>query len=170
MTTENVGTTIKVYLPSIPDAAQRVTLPPGSARHSASDVADRTILLVDDDATVRAMTAMMLNALGYAVVEAKSGSDALNKIDSGIDLMLTDFAMPNMTGAELADIVHHSHPSLPIVFITGFADTDILDVDQQLILQKPYREDELAAKLTQAFQRRETEAGSPRTAQEDRRD
>jgi PAS domain S-box-containing protein len=157
ITAENVGTTIKVYLPSIPEAAQRVALLPGLTGQPTRDVTDRTILLVDDDATVRAVTAMMLEALGYAVIEAEDGNDALKKIGSHIDLMLTDFAMPNMTGAELADIVRRSYPAMPIVFITGFADTDILDVDQQLIVQKPYREEELSAKLAQAFQSQEAE-------------
>lgn len=158
ITAQDVGTTIKVYLPSIPDAVQRVLQQPGLSGHPARQLANRTILLVDDDINVRAVTAMMLDALGYAVVEAEDGNDALKKIGSGIDLMLTDFAMPNMTGAELADIVTRSYPDLPIVFITGFADTDILNVDQQLIVQKPYREEELAIKLAQAFEARKTES------------
>ena len=158
VTQENVGTTIKVYLPSIPDAVQQVTLQAELSPGAARGITGRTILLVDDDVDVRAVTAMMLDALGYAVVEAEDGNDALKKIGSGIDLMLTDFAMPNMTGAELADIVNRSYPSLPIVFITGFADTDILNVDQQLIVQKPYSEDELAAKLAKAFEGRTTES------------
>ncbi|WP_268796678.1 response regulator [Pseudomonas huanghezhanensis] len=158
VTAENVGTTIKVYLPSIPDNVQRLTQPDVSADRAGRDDTDRTILLVDDNASVRAVTAMMLDALGYAVIEAEDGNDALKKIGSDVDLMLTDFAMPNMTGAELADLVRHDYPSLPIVFITGFADIDILDVDPQLIVQKPYGEDELAAKLSQAFLNGQTQA------------
>jgi FixJ family two-component response regulator len=61
--------------------------------------------------------------------------------------------MPNMTGAELAEIVKREHPELPIMFITGFADIDILDVDQQLIVQKPYKEEELARKLANVLMR-----------------
>jgi CheY-like chemotaxis protein len=102
---------------------------------------------VDDDPDVRAVTSMMLSSFGYSVVEAENGSDALKKIDASVDLVLTDFAMPNMTGAELADILRRDHPGLPVMFITGFADIDILDVDQHLIVQKPYREEELASKL-----------------------
>jgi CheY-like chemotaxis protein len=107
----------------------------------------RTILLVDDDPDVRSVTSMMLSSFGYSVVEVENGNEALKKIDAGIDLVLTDFAMPNMTGAELADILRRDHPRLPVMFITGFADIDILDVDQQFIVQKPYKEEELARKL-----------------------
>jgi len=81
------------------------------------------------------------------VVEADSGDEALKKLDPSIELLLTDFAMPNMTGGELAEIVRRDHPQLPIMFITGFADIDILDVDPKLIVQKPYKEEELAKKL-----------------------
>ncbi|SDI64593.1 hybrid sensor histidine kinase/response regulator [Pseudomonas abietaniphila] len=146
-TAENAGTTIKVYLPSIarsPTPAATLSDLPG---HADADDLHRTILLVDDDPDVRSVTAMMLSSFGYAVVEAENGSDALKQIDASIDLVLTDFAMPNMTGAELADIVRRDHPELPVMFITGFADIDILEVDQQLIVQKPYKEEELARKL-----------------------
>jgi PAS domain S-box-containing protein len=153
VTAENAGTTIKVYLPSIGQTATVQQSVPEVIGQADTDLAHRTILLVDDDPDVRAVTAMTLSALGYSVVEADSGSDALKKLDQGIELMLTDFAMPNMTGAELADLVRKQYPALPIVFITGFADVDILDVDPQLIVQKPYREGELASKLAQALGR-----------------
>jgi CheY-like chemotaxis protein len=152
-TAENAGTTIKVYLPSIAQAATpviSVSDMPGSA--DADDL-HRTILLVDDDPDVRSVTSMMLSSLGYSVVEAENGDEALRKIDPAIELVLTDFAMPNMTGAELAEIVKRDHPGLPIMFITGFADIDILDVDQQLIVQKPYKEEELARKLANVLMR-----------------
>jgi PAS domain S-box-containing protein len=146
-TAENAGTTIKVYLPSIarsPTPAVTASHTPG---YTDADALHRTILLVDDDPDVRAVTSAMLSSLGYSVVEAENGNEALKKIDPGIDLVLTDFAMPNMTGAELAEIVRRDYPGLPVMFITGFADIDILEVDQQLIVQKPYKEEELARKL-----------------------
>ncbi|WP_296261104.1 MULTISPECIES: response regulator [unclassified Pseudomonas] len=146
-TAENAGTTIKVFLPSIARIASPVVSLSDMPGHANPDDLQRTILLVDDDAQVRSVTSMMLSSLGYSVVEAENGDDALKKIDSAIELVLTDFAMPNMTGAELADIVKREYPGLPIMFITGFADIDILDVDQQLIVQKPYKEEELARKL-----------------------
>jgi PAS domain S-box-containing protein len=152
-TAENAGTTINVYLPSIAQTATPVISLSDMPGNADADDLHRTILLVDDDPDVRSVTSMMLSSLGYSVVEAESGDEALKKIDSAIDLVLTDFAMPNMTGAELAEIVKREHPELPIMFITGFADIDILDVDQQLIVQKPYKEEELARKLANVLMR-----------------
>ncbi|WP_285423907.1 response regulator [Pseudomonas sp. efr-133-TYG-103a] len=146
-TAENAGTTIRVYLPSVARTATPVVSVSDMPGHADADDLHRTILLVDDDPDVRSVTSMMLGSLGYSVVEAESGDDALKKIDTGIELVLTDFAMPNMTGAELAEIIRRNYPELPVMFITGFADIDILDVDQQLIVQKPYKEEELARKL-----------------------
>jgi len=152
-TAENAGTTINVYLPSIAQTATPVISMSDMPGNADADDLHRTILLVDDDPDVRSVTSMMLSSLGYSVVEAENGDEALKKIDPAIDLVLTDFAMPNMTGAELAEIVKREHPELPIMFITGFADIDILDVDQQLIVQKPYKEEELARKLANVLMR-----------------
>lgn len=152
-TAEDVGTTIRVFLPSIAQNAQPVREASDMPGDANTDDLHRTILLVDDDPAVRSVTAAMLASLGYSVVEAASGDDALQKIEPGIDLVLTDFAMPNMTGAELAHAIHREHPELPVMFITGFADIDILDVEPHLIVQKPYREDDLARKLAKALMR-----------------
>jgi PAS domain S-box-containing protein len=152
-TAENVGTTIKVYLPSIAQTAVATVSQSDMPGHAEACDLHRTILLVDDDPDVRSVTSMMLSSLGYSVVEADSGHDALKKADTGIDLVLTDFAMPNMTGAELSEQLKRDHPELPVMFITGFADIDILDVDQQLIVQKPYKEEELARKLSRVLAR-----------------
>jgi PAS domain S-box-containing protein len=159
-TAENAGTTINVYLPSIAQTATPVISLSDMPGNADADDLHRTILLVDDDPDVRSVTSMMLSSLGYSVVEAENGDEALKKIDSAIDLVLTDFAMPNMTGAELAEIVKREHPELPIMFITGFADIDILDVDQQLIVQKPYKEEELARKLANVLMRAGAGAGA----------
>jgi CheY-like chemotaxis protein len=158
-TAENAGTTINVYLPSIAQTAKPVISLSDMPGNADADDLHHTILLVDDDPDVRSVTSMMLSSLGYSVVEAENGDEALKKIDSTIELVLTDFAMPNMTGAELAEIVRRDHPELPIMFITGFADIDILDVDQQLIVQKPYKEEELARKLANVLMRAGAGAG-----------
>ncbi|MDH0745637.1 response regulator [Pseudomonas sp. GD03842] len=159
-TVEDVGTTIRVFLPSIAQTAQSVTSDSDMPGHADADDLHRTILLVDDDPAVRSVTAMMLVSLGYSVVEAENGEEALKKIDACVDLVLTDFAMPNMTGAELAARVRREHPDLPVMFITGFADIDILDVDQQLIVQKPYKEEELARKLANVLMKTGTSVAS----------
>ena len=150
MTSPGYGTTVKVYLPGVsrpqPPAGDAVPAVRGKAVQGPA----RTILLVDDEPKVRELTALMLDGLGYQVVEAQSADQALSKLDPSIDLILTDFAMPGTNGAELAHMVRRRHPSLPIVFVTGYAELDGLD-GEHLIVQKPFTEQDLASKLITAF-------------------
>jgi len=99
---------------------------------------------------VREITAGILQDLGYRVVEAGSGGAALDVLDRQpeIDLLLVDFAMPGMNGAEVAREVHARRPDLPILFVTGYADTEALAAaGDDGILRKPFVEKDLAAKL-----------------------
>jgi signal transduction histidine kinase len=112
------------------------------------------VLLVDDDSAVREVTAGILQDLGYGVIEAGSGGAALDVLDreADIDLLLVDFAMPGMNGAEVAREVHARRPDLPILFITGYADTEVLAAaGDDGILRKPFVEKDLAAKLRSAL-------------------
>ncbi|MBD1589260.1 hybrid sensor histidine kinase/response regulator [Pseudomonas typographi] len=143
------GTTVKVYLPGGPQAPHAVPEPIAAAVPQAGP--QHTVLLVDDDASVRGITTSTLLGLGYCVIEADGGEQALMRLHDGIDLVLTDYAMPGMNGAQLVAELHRRRPELPVVFITGYAELGGLDDGQQLIVQKPYREDELAAKLRQAL-------------------
>jgi signal transduction histidine kinase/ActR/RegA family two-component response regulator len=146
------GTRIRIYLPR---ADAKAMLP--VAVTTAIRPAERggaTILLVDDDNAVREVTAAMLQELGYVVVEAGSGGAALDLIERepGIDLLLIDFAMPGMSGAEVAHRVRTKRPGLPIVFVTGFADrTALAGVSETQILNKPFQERELADKVLAAL-------------------
>jgi CheY-like chemotaxis protein len=118
------------------------------------------ILLVDDDNGVREVTAALLRELGYEVLEAGSGGAALDLLqnDPDIDLVLLDFAMPGMSGADVARRVQRTRPSLPMLFITGFADrTALAGVAEQHILGKPYRREDLAHKIRGVL----AEAGAP---------
>ena len=112
------------------------------------------MLVVDDDSAVREVTAGMLQDLGYGVVEAGSGGAALDVLDrqAEIDLLLLDFAMPGMNGAEVAREAHARRPDLPILFVTGYADTEALAAaGDDGILRKPFVEHDLAAKLRSAL-------------------
>ena len=82
------------------------------------------ILLVDDDAEVRTVTAAYLADMGHRVVEAADGSSALDilKTDDQLDLLIADFAMPGMTGTDLADKVRAVRPEIGILLVTGYAD------------------------------------------------
>ena len=85
-----------------------------------------TILLVDDEELVRTGTADMLGDLGYEVVQAASGAEALRLLRSGCepDLLVTDYLMPGTNGADLARAVEARRPGLPILIISGYADAE----------------------------------------------
>jgi CheY-like chemotaxis protein len=119
-----------------------------------NQLSDARILLVDDDSAVREVTAAMLEDLGYAVIEADSGTAALDLLSTGprIDLVMADFSMPGMNGAELARQVRERHGDLPVLFVTGYADQVMLDtVGPERIVLKPFRNEELARKLRTAL-------------------
>ncbi|MBP5952751.1 hybrid sensor histidine kinase/response regulator [Pseudomonas sp. P42] len=145
----DVGTVVRVYLPSVeePTSIYETTEEP------TSNTANRetTVLLVDDDSSVRDVTLQMLESLGYNVIVACDGIEALEKINQSIDIVLTDFAMPNMTGAELAVKVRLTHPLMPIVFVTGYADTDALGLEATSVIQKPFDELTLQKRIVQAL-------------------
>ena len=143
------GTSVYVYLPRA--GGERVDERPVAARISAAGAfAGASILLVDDDNAVREVTRAMLHELGYAVREAGSGGAALDVLarEPKIDLMIVDFAMPGMNGAEVARQAQARRPSLPILFVTGFSDRSrMAGVDDTHILAKPFVYDELASKV-----------------------
>jgi CheY-like chemotaxis protein len=113
-----------------------------------------TILLVDDDAAVRDITAAMLEDLGYTVAEADSGEAALKQLSTGsrIDLILADYSMPGMSGVELLQATQRRRPDLPVLLVTGYADDTALAVlgEDRLVL-KPFRSEDLARKVRVAL-------------------
>jgi signal transduction histidine kinase len=143
------GTSIHIYLPRTKaKAEERSPSAPAIAAHK--DAPDARILLVDDDHAVREVTSTTLRDLGYSVVEAGSGGAALDILarEPTIDLLIIDFAMPGMSGAEVARQARAKRPTLPILFITGFADRAALaGVSETHIVGKPFVNDELVTKL-----------------------
>jgi CheY-like chemotaxis protein len=115
------------------------------------------VLVVDDDADVRAFAAAALDAIGHTVVQAPGGGEALAHIETAPpDAVLLDYAMPGMTGAEVAKIIGRTHPKLPIIFMTGYADAAALEPilgRQAMVLRKPFRIDELGFALNGALAR-----------------
>lgn len=113
----------------------------------------RTILLVDDDDLVRQVSAGMLASLGHRVIEAASGPQALDRLDVGPDLILLDYAMPDMTGAEVAEKARAQGYARPIIFATGFADSDAVARAagaNVTVLRKPFNVAELRAAISAA--------------------
>ncbi len=150
------GTEVSLYLPCAPAGA---AVQPAQAR-PAPPVAETgalqgTILLVDDDAIVRLGTAALLRQRGFTVVDKGGGPAALAWLEEGnaVDLLLTDQAMPAMTGTELAKAVRARHPDLPILLLTGHADlpADLPDSALSGVLTKPIAAHQLVAALRDAL-------------------
>ncbi len=146
------GTSVRLYLPR---AASDVQAPAQSAYTNMSrPFSGETVLVVDDDSAVRDVTGSILRDLGYRVIEAGSGGAALEALDTSakVDLVLLDFAMPGMNGAEVAREIRARHRHLPILFATGFADADALtEAGEDAIVHKPFAEEELASKVSRAL-------------------
>ena len=108
------------------------------------------ILVVDDDALINMSTVDMVQDLGHTALEAYSGKEALQILDSGrhIDALITDYAMPGMTGVELATRARELHPDLPILLATGYADLPSGTTTDLPRLAKPYQQAELATQIS----------------------
>ncbi len=123
--TEGVGTTFILHLPKAAAPADPILRsPPGGAPEQDHRASKPRVLLVDDDQMVRETLSAGLKRLGYDVVPASGGREALEVLRGGneaIDLVVTDQMMPGMTGAELGRIVVAERPGLPLVLITGYA-------------------------------------------------
>ncbi|MBQ0824608.1 response regulator [Microvirga sp. HBU67558] len=145
------GTTVELYL-------SRAVVEPekgGQVKEAVAAASPRVrILLVDDDAEVRTVTAAYLTEMGHRVVEAADGSSALDilKADNHLDLLIADFAMPGMTGTDLADQAREIRPNLGILLVTGYADPKRLP-ESYLMLHKPFSRADLAIKVTEAARR-----------------
>jgi signal transduction histidine kinase/DNA-binding response OmpR family regulator len=151
------GTTIALWLPQDEGADAALVHVGPSAPEQAGPVAlgpEMTVLVVDDDLLVAAGTAAMLEDLGHRVLEANSGHqalDALRREGRGIDVVITDQAMPGMTGLELARHIRQSYPLLPVILASGYAEIeDVAEYGVLPRLAKPFRQSELAAVIAAA--------------------
>ncbi len=150
------GATFTIRLPRVRpvEAAGR------AAEEQASKTGHETVLLVEDEESVRNLLTYMLQTRGYRVLQAPSGTEALPIFEAhagDIDLVLTDIVMPGMSGLELAGRLRRMRPETPIVFISGYSG-DVLTRTGPLpegtsFLPKPLRPDVLAAKLREALDR-----------------
>jgi CheY-like chemotaxis protein len=139
------GTTVNILLPSIeggaiPDLSSEPDRIGGSH--------EETVLVIDDDPDVRGLVTGFLSDLGYDVLEAEHGEAGLAILARLTPhLLIVDYAMPGMNGAEIARATRERVPELPILFLSGYADTAALEsaVGKAPILRKPFRPSELAA-------------------------
>jgi PAS domain S-box-containing protein len=147
ISTPGRGTSVRIYLPRT-DAVPIVSI--GTGEDLSLSGRDRTILLVEDDAGVRAVTAAMLKELQFNVIEADNGTRALDIVDreSEIDLLFTDIVMPGgMNGFELGRLARERRPQLPVLYATGYAASYAAPEKGADMLAKPYREADLRSKL-----------------------
>jgi len=103
----------------------------------------------DDDLLIAGSTVDLLEDLGHQVVEAHSATEALQLLEGGLaaDLLITDHAMPGMTGIELAREVRRQYPRLPILLATGFAELEGSEMIEVSRLAKPYTQTQLATEI-----------------------
>jgi PAS domain S-box-containing protein len=156
---EGAGTTVRVLLPRT-DAAAEAPVREGDA-DAFEEKSAGTVLVVDDDPDVRRMLVESLDALGYRVREAEDGPTALSDLEDQLpDVLMVDYAMPVMNGAELAKAVRAKAPDLPIVFASGYSDTAAIEAaagKNTPLLRKPFRLAELQEVLTVAIESSVTE-------------
>lgn len=144
------GTRFELCFPALPAASVSAALVPGWSRgHEA-------VLLVEDDATVRATARLALERLGYRVLEADSAASAVPLFRARapqVDLLLTDVILPTCSGAHLADLLQRDDPALPVLFLSGYSAVDV-DVDDARMIQQPFSVEELARAVRHALQQR----------------
>jgi len=147
------GTIVRMYLPKANDmevkqaehdSAILQTLPCGS----------ETILVVDDDASLLKVSKSLLENMGYTVIPARNGAEAIEVIEAGddIDLVFTDMVMPGgISGTELAEVARNCRPGIKVLFTSGFTDTVMFSReevgDRAMLVTKPYEEHELAVRV-----------------------
>ena len=147
--TPGQGTRADLYLPvtSLPTADSEPVIATPVAEVDAAQRA--RVLLVDDDVLIAMVTTGMLEDLGHEVIEANSGDAALAALRAGqdVDLMITDFAMPGMNGAQLAEAARRLRPDLPILLATGYAEMPNGSTIELPRLGKPYSQQDLAREI-----------------------
>jgi len=148
------GTAFKIYLPRVDRAADPV--PGGLLAHVAQG--RETILLVEDEGAVRELARDILEANGYAVLEARHGDEALaicERHSEPIHLMLTDVVMPGMNGRELAERLARLRPETKVLYMSGYTDNAIVLHGvlngRAVFLQKPFTPDALARKVREVL-------------------
>jgi len=150
----DLGTTAELYLPvALPDAA--TTQEEIAPRTAISPVRKLAILTVDDDPLVALNTSSLLEELGHTVYSASSGTRALEILrhEEDIDLLITDQAMPGMTGSELVSRIRAERPAFPVILATGYAELPPGEGRGIPRLAKPFRQQELAEAIADAVAR-----------------
>jgi PAS domain S-box-containing protein len=143
------GTSVKIYLPAAEHGAIQTADRPESSPRGRG----QAVLLVEDDPSVRLLIGEVLSELGYRAIEASDAGTAIKALESGqaIDMMISDIGLPGMNGRQLADVARKYHPTVPILFVTGYAENAAIRAGylgtNMAMIGKPFQVDELAAKI-----------------------
>jgi len=146
----NNGTTFRIYLPLSVHRVMPKTIPSVDTQPGRGT---GTLLLVEDEGGIRTMTRTYLESLGYTVLEAENGNDALRILHEHpqpIDLVITDIIMPGLRGDDLVREIRKEQPNTPAIFISGYVDAGQLD-QETTILEKPFPFPELGRRVEEVL-------------------
>ena len=149
---------MRIYLPRVPAPP-----PPSYKRPTGKKPrgGTETILVLEDDISVRHISVRMLRGLGYEVIEAANGIDARRLLSENggrkVDLLLTDLVMPQVSGRRFADSLRAAHPNIKVLFISGYLEESLQPDDRcepgMFFLPKPFDSEQLATKVREALDR-----------------
>jgi CheY-like chemotaxis protein len=151
------GTTVKLYLPRFRGT---VTDTPGAAGATSAHLAQRgeTVLVIEDEVSVRELVIEVLGDLGYRALEAADGPGGLEMVRASgrIDLLVTDVGLPGMNGRQVAEAARELRPGLKVLFITGYAENAALANGflgpGMGMMTKPFAVEALAARIRDMIQ------------------
>ncbi len=145
-----VGTTVSLFL----RAGDEMEIAEAAVAHSpAADGRGQTVLLVEDDPSVRLLVREVLEELSYVAIEAEEASAAIAVLESDrpIDLMVSDVGLPGMNGRQLAEVAREHRPDLPVLFVTGYAENAAIRAGflgtNMGMISKPFAIEELSTKI-----------------------
>lgn len=151
---EGKGTTVQLYLPRVAAPPPPPYKKPGAKKVRGGT---ETVLVLEDDVSVRHISVRMLRALGYKVIEAANSADAQRLLSENgkVDLLLTDIVMPQISGRRFADALQVAQPNIKVLFISGYLEESLQPSDRcepgMFFLPKPFDVEQLAAKVREAL-------------------
>ena len=167
--TPGEGTTFSVYLPYVVPPSEPEAVADEPVEETSIPRGRETILVVEDDELVRGITVRSLRALGYRILLAEDGEDAMRVVqqhEGDIDLVVTDVAMPRMGGPELAEKLTARNPAVKVLFVSGYSEQELSErvilARNRAFLDKPFTASMLARKLREMLELRRADAGPSR--------
>ncbi|MEM1179830.1 MAG: ATP-binding protein [Acidobacteriota bacterium] len=157
--TPGAGTTFSIYLPQ--STAEPAAEDPSKPQRAYKTSGAETILLVEDEASVRKVVQEILRSRGYTILEATDGAEALRvaaEFEGDLDLVLTDVMMPNMRGPQMVEELLRTRPGVAVVFMSGYSDEralgDLVRRGEAVMVRKPFTPNTLAKELRRVLDER----------------